>query len=83
MPESDAMSALIGARLEQGILHARNLFLHGFERLPDDGRTNALGAKVAHFLYLHEIEEGIIFARRYQSRLLPGLKLARNEPENA
>ena len=77
------MSALIGAGLEQWILHAGNLFLHGFEGLPYDGWTNTLGAEVAHFLYLHEIEEGIIFARRYQSRLLPGLKLARNEPENA
>src|SRR6266478_5400544 len=82
MPESDAMSALIGAGLEQWILHTGNLFLHGFERLPDDGRTHTLGAEVAHFLYLHEIEEGIIFARRYQSRLLPGLKLARNEPKD-
>ena len=82
MPESDAVSALIGASFEQWILHAGNLFLHGFERLPDDGRTNPLGAEVAHFLDLHQIEERIIFARRYQSRLLPGLKLARNEPEN-
>src|SRR3981189_3934569 len=82
MPEGHAMSALIGAGLKQWILHAGNLFLHGFERLPDDGRSNTLGAEVAHFLYLHEIEEGILFARRYQSRLLPGLKLARNEPKN-
>src|SRR6266446_6986845 len=73
MPESDAMSALIGAGLEQRILHACNLFLHGFERLPDDGRTNTLGAKIAYFLYLHEIEEGIVFACRYQSCLLPGM----------
>ena len=77
MPESDAVSAPIGARLAQWILHAGNLFLHSFERLPDDGGTNALGAEIAHLLDLHEIEKGILFARRHQSRLLPGLKLAR------
>jgi hypothetical protein len=51
--------------------------------LPDNGRPNPLGAEVAHFFDLHKIEEGIIFAHRYQSRLLPGMKLARNEPKNA
>ena len=83
VPESNAVSAAIGASFEQRIPHAGNLLLHGFERLPDDGRTNALGAEVAHFLDLHQIEKGILFARRHQSCLLPGLKLARNEPENA
>jgi hypothetical protein len=81
--ERDAASALIGSGFEQRILHARNLFLHGFKRLPDHGRANALRAQVAHFLDLHQIEKGIIFGRRHQSRLLPGLKLARNEPKNA
>src|SRR5260370_3587668 len=83
VPKSDAASALIGPSLEQWILHAGNLLLHGFERAPDDGRTNALGAEVAHFLDLHKIEKRIIFAHRDQSRLLPGLKLARKEPKNA
>src|SRR3981189_999163 len=83
MPEGHAMSTLIGAGLEQWILHAGNLFLHGFERLPYDGRPNTLGAEVAHFFDLHEIEEGIVFACRHQSCLLPGLKLARNEPKDA
>jgi len=31
--------------------------LHGLKRLPDHGWANALGAEVAHFLDLHEIEE--------------------------
>ncbi len=81
--KSDAVSAPISARFEQWIFHAGNLFLHGIERLPDHGRPNTLRAEVAHFLDLHQIEKGIIFARRHQSRLLPGLKLARNEPQNA
>ncbi len=83
MAERDAASALIGAGFEQWIRHARNLLLHGLKRLPDHGWANALGAEVAHFLDLHEIEEGIILGGRHQSRLLPGLKLARNEPEDA
>src|SRR6266446_8650378 len=83
MPKSDTSSALIGASLEQWILHAGNLLLHGIERAPDDGRTNALGTEVAHFLYLHKIDKRIIFAQRDQPRLLPGLKLARKEPKNA
>jgi hypothetical protein len=83
VPEGNAMSALIGAGFEQRILHARNLLLHGFERLPDHGGANALGAQVAHFFDLHEIEKRIIFGCADQSGLLPGLKLARNEPKNA
>ncbi len=80
--ERNAASALISAGFQQWILHARNLFLHGFERLPDDGGTNPLGAQVPHFFNLHQIEKRILFARRHQSRLLPGLKLARSKPKN-
>jgi len=45
-------------------------FWHGLKRLPDHGWANALGAEVAHFLDLHEIEEGIILGGRQPIPLL-------------
>jgi len=63
MPESNAMPALKCPRLKKGILHASNLFLHRFQRLPDDGRPHTLSTQVAHFLNLDKIEERIVLAR--------------------
>src|SRR3979490_2776691 len=83
MTESYAVAALIRSRFKQRILHTCNLFLHGLKRLPDDGGAHSLGAEVPHFLDLAEIEKGIIFAGANESRFLPGLKLARSEPQNA
>src|ERR1035438_1251872 len=82
MPEGDAAAAAIRAGFEQRIFHARNLFLHGLERLADHGGTNPLRAQIANFLDLYEIEKRILVCSRNQSRLLPGLELARNEPKN-
>ena len=52
----DPVSGEKCARLEQRVFHARHLFLHRLQRLPDHGRAHLLRAQVTDFLDLQEIE---------------------------
>src|SRR5438876_3333755 len=83
MPEGNAPSALVSARLEQRILHTGNLLQHGFERLPDHGRSHFLRAQISHLLDLQQIEERVSLGHRDERSLLPRLKLARSDPQDA
>ena len=71
MAEGDSVAGGERSGFEQGILHPRNLLLHGFERLPDHRRTHLAGAQVTHFLDLQEIEKRIALGRGYQSGFFP------------
>src|SRR5271166_2488102 len=79
MTERHARSHIVGARLEQRVLHAGYLLLHGLERLADDSRTHALGAQVANFDELEEIVPGEGIGNGNKSRALPTGQLARGD----
>jgi hypothetical protein len=57
MAEGDAMPGSVSGCLEQGIVHAGDLFLHRFQRLANHSRTNFLSAQVADFFDLEQVEE--------------------------
>src|SRR6266446_930131 len=83
MPEGNVTSTLISARFEQRILHTGNLLQHGFERLPDHGWSHFLRAQVSHLLDLQQIEKRVSLGDRDERSLLPRLKLARSDPQDA
>src|SRR5581483_10083214 len=70
------------ARLEQRVLHAGDLLLHGAQRFPDHGGAHSLGAQVAHFLHLQQIKEGITVAGGYQPGSLPLGELTGSDAQN-
>ena len=72
-----------GPRLEQRIFHARDLLLHGFERLTNDSGTHLLGAQIAHLLDLQQIKKRVAFRDGHQSGLFPTRQLTRREPKYA
>ena len=76
------MAGGVGAGLKQGILHARDLLQHGIKRLPDHRRTDFLGAQIANFFDLQEIEKRIAFGGGYQSGFFPIRQLTRREPKD-
>ncbi len=70
------------AGLQQRILHARNLLLHGAQGIANHGRTHLFSAQVAQFLDLQEIKKGIELSDWKQSGFLPADKLARRDAKN-
>ena len=72
-----------GAGFEQRIFHARNLLEHGLQRFADDGRAHPLGAQVANFFHLQEVDKGIAVRDRDQSGFLPLDQLSRRDAQDA
>ena len=83
MPKGNPVSGEERARFQQRIFHTRYLLLHRLQGLADDGRAHFLGAQVANFLYLQEIEERITLGGGYQFGLFPTCQLTRREPQNS
>src|SRR5580692_7239760 len=75
MTIGDARSNGEGAGLNQRILHAGYLFLHGLKRFADHGRTHTFCAQVADLLKLKEVVEGKRLGNGSKSCTLPANQL--------
>ena len=75
MAKSHARTDTEGAGLDQRVLHAGHLLLHGLQGFANDRRPHPLGAQVANFLKLQEVVEGERLGNRNKSCPLPAHKL--------
>ena len=81
--EGHPLAGVKCAGFEQRVLHPRDLFLHGFKRLPDDHGPHFARTQVSHFLDLQEIKKRIGLGGGHQSGFFPSCQLARREPQYA